>query len=422
MFKKTVLPNGLRIITVPMQGTNTITVLVLCGTGSDYESGDIRGISHFLEHMFFKGTKKRPKQEMITEELAGMGSIHNAFTGHEMTGYYIKAGKTYLEQSLEILSDMYQNSVFPEEEIEREKQVIIEEMHMDQEMPTVYIDWIWEELLYGDQPAGWHILGKEAIIRNLMRDNFANYFYHQYVSSNTAIVITGNFDEIKTIELAKKLFGDLRNDPPIRQKPSMAITQNAAVLHIEHKKTDQTHLMLGFRGFHANHPERYAADVLGILLGGGMSSRMFQRIREKMGLAYDVRTGHSSASNRGYLATYAGVDHPNAEKAITAILEEYKRVTAERVNEAELKRTKDYIKGTTLIVLESSSAVADFIGEEEMINGKPLTIDEVFAKIDSVTADDILAVAKKIIRPEGMNLAILGPHEDTKKFETLLKL
>ncbi|KKU52831.1 MAG: hypothetical protein A3A28_02605 [Candidatus Sungbacteria bacterium RIFCSPLOWO2_01_FULL_47_32] len=422
MFKKTVLPNGLRIITAPMQGTNTITVLVLCGTGSDYESNDIRGMSHFLEHMFFKGTTKRPKQEMITEELTSMGSLHNAFTGHEMTGYYIKAGKTYLEQSLEILSDMYQNSVFPAEEIEREKQVIIEEMHDDHDTPTTYIWWIWEELLYGDQPAGWHIMGKENIIRGFKRDDFVNYFYHQYVSSNTAIVVAGNFDEAKTTELIKSLFGNLRSELPIRMKPFVKEVQTAPISSIVVKKTDQTHITLGFRGLPANHPDRYAADILGFILGGGMSSRMFQRIREKMGLAYTVHTQHESSSNRGSLVTYAGVDHTNTERAISAMLEEYRRITADRVPDAELKRVKDYVKGTTLIFLEASNAVADFIANEEILTGKPLTIDEIFAKIESVTPKDIILIAQKLIRNDTLNLAILGPHEDKEKFEPLLKL
>ncbi len=240
MFTKTKLENGLRIITAPMQGTNTITVLVLCGTGSDYESREIGGISHFLEHMFFKGTTKRPHPDMIKNELDSIGSVSNAFTSHEITGYHIKAAKSYLDQSLDLLADIYKNSQLAAEEIERERQVIIEEMHKDRDTPTLYIWWVWERLLYGDQPAGWDVIGEEKVIRSLTRDDFVNYFTHQYVAGNTAVVVAGNFDEQKTIETIKTLFAGVRSDPPMRTKPALQEAQTAPGLAIEYKETDQS--------------------------------------------------------------------------------------------------------------------------------------------------------------------------------------
>lgn len=421
MFKKTVLDNGLRIITAPMQGTNTVTVLVLCGTGSDYESKDINGISHFLEHMFFKGTQKRPEAEVISQELDGMGAVYNAFTSHELTGYFIKAGKDYNGQSLEILADIYKNSLLDADEIEREKQVIIEEYHKDLDTPTIYIWWVWENLLYGNQPAGWDVIGEEKIIRGLKRENFADYFFHQYVAANTAIVVAGNFDESKITENVKSLFGDIRSTPPVRIKPPVKEEQNQPALKIHYKETDQTHLIAGFRGYGAGHLRRYAAEVLATILGGGMSSRMFVQIREKMGLAYTVWASHEEYSNRGFLTTYAGVSHDNSGKTLGAVLNEYKRIRENPVSAAELKKVKDYIRGTTLIGLEQSNAVASFVGTEEMITGRPVTVDEIFAKIDAVTIDDILSVAKEIMRPERLNLAIIGPYKDKEKFKRLLK-
>lgn len=421
MFKKAVLENGLRILTAPMQGTNTVTVLVLCGTGSDYEMKDQNGISHFLEHMFFKGTKKRPTPEEIAEELDGLGSVHNAFTSHEITGYFIKAGKTSCDQSLEILADIYNNSLLDAEEIEKEKQVIVEEMHKDRDNPMIYIWWVWENLLYGDQPAGWDVIGEEKIIRALKKDDFVNYFHHQYVSKNTAIVIAGNFDEAGAEEKIKKLFSGIRPEAPFRKKPAVLERQSSPAVKIEFKENDQTNLVLGFRGYDANHPERYAAEVLAVLLGGGMSSRMFIKIREKLGLAYAVWSAHESYSNRGFLTTYAGVDHRNVEKTIRAALKEYKDLCANPVSPKELKRVKDYIRGTTLIGLEQSNAVASFVGTEEIVTGKPVTIDEVFAKIERVGADDICAVARDIMRPERLNLALIGPFREKEKFEKLLK-
>ncbi len=420
MFTKTKLENGLRIITAPMQGTNTITVLVLCGTGSDYESREIGGISHFLEHMFFKGTTKRPHPDMIKNELDSIGSVSNAFTSHEITGYHIKAAKSYLDRSLDLLADIYKNSQLSAEEIERERQVIIEEMHKDRDTPTLFIWWVWERLLYGDQPAGWDVIGEEKIIRGLTRDDFVNYFNHQYVAGNTAVVVAGNFDEQKTIETIKNLFSDVRATAPERTKPALTEAQTTPGLAIEYKETDQTHIALGFRGLDANHPQRYAAEVLATLLGGSWSARMWDRIREKLGLAYTVWSAHESYSNRGYLITYAGVDHPNVEKTIRAALEEYKNVVAAPVSETELKRVKDYIRGTTLISLEQSNAVASFVGTEEMLTGKPLTIDEVFAKLEAVTVADITAVAKEIIRPQMLNLAMIGPWKDSSVFQSIL--
>jgi len=420
MFKKTVLENGLRIITAPMQGTNTVTVLVLCGTGSDYESRDISGISHFLEHMFFKGTKNRPTPDVIKHELDGIGSVSNAFTSHEITGYHIKAGKSYLDQSLSLLADIYNNSLLPAEEIERERQVVIEEMHKDKDTPTLYIWWVWEQLLYGDQPAGWDVIGLEQNIRNLKREDFVNYFNNQYVAGNTAVVVAGNFDEPAIIAKVSSLFADLRHAPPIRQKPTLQGTQNKAKLRIEYKETDQTHIALGFRGLDANHPKRFAAEVLATMLGGSWSARMWDRIREKLGLAYTVWSAHESYSNRGYLITYAGVDHPNVEKTIRAALEEYKTITTVPVSPEELKRVKDYIRGTTLISLEQSNAVASFVGAEEMLTGNPMTTDEVFAKLDAVMIDDIQAVAQEIIKPASLNLAMIGPWKDEAVFQKII--
>ncbi|TSC78133.1 MAG: hypothetical protein G01um101433_420 [Parcubacteria group bacterium Gr01-1014_33] len=419
MFKKTTLDNGLRIITAPMQGTNTVTILVLCGTGSDYESREINGISHFLEHMFFKGTKNRPTPDEIKHELDSMGSISNAFTSHEITGYHIKAAKTYLDQSLDLLADIYNNSLLTEGEIERERQVIIEEMHKDRDTPTLYIWWVWERLLYGDQPAGRDVIGEEKVIRGLARDDFVNYFHHQYVAGDTAVVVAGNFDEEKTFQKIKELFSGIRHDAPFRKKAEYR-EPDAERIALEYKETDQTHIALGFHGYDAFHEKRYAADVLATLLGGSWSARMWDRIREKLGLAYTVWTSHESYSNRGQLVTYAGVDHKNVEKTIQAALEEYKKITQELVSEEELKRVKNYIRGTTLIGLEQSNAVASFVGTEEMITGKPMTAEEVFAKIDGVTAEDIREVSRELMRPEKLHLAMIGPCKDKEMFQKIL--
>jgi len=420
-YHKSVLPSGLRVLTVPMEGTNTVTVIVLCGTGSDYEAKEQGGISHFLEHMFFKGTAKRPTPDMIKHELDGMGSISNAFTSHEITGYYVKAAKTYLGQSLDLLADIYNNSALSEEEIDRERQVIIEEMHKDRDTPTLYIWWVWERLLYGDQPAGWDVIGEEDIIRRLRREDFSNYFHHQYVAENTAVVIAGNFDEQKTIKDVEKLFSGIRADAPFRKKAEYRDPDTARV-SVSYKETDQTHIAIGFYGYDAHHPSRYIADTLATLLGGSWSARMWDTIRDKLGLAYTVWTSHESYSNRGQFVTYAGVDHKNVEKTISAALNEYRRIRDELVPAEEFERVKNYIRGTTLIGLEQSNAVANFIGGEEMLTGKPLTVEEVFKKIDAITPEDIRRVARDLFREEKLRLALIGPFKDAKPLEHILHI
>lgn len=420
MFRKIILEDGLRIITVPMQGTNTVTVLVLCGTGSDYEKMEERGISHVLEHMFFKGTKKRPEVGEVHRELDEIGSVHNAFTSHEVTGYFVKVGKGHFLRALDVLSDIYNNALLKEEELDKERFVIIEEMRLHRDTPTDYIGDLWESLLYKDGPQGWEIIGEEKTVQSINHTQLYHYFFHQYTALNTAVVAAGNFEEGYALESIKEFFGGMRHDRPLREKPVLREDQRAPLVAVRYKETDQTHIMLGFRGYGVEYPQRYAAEVLSVLLGGGSSSRMFMSIREKLGLAYAVSTDFQFYSNRGYLVTYAGVDHVNAEKAIRAILEEYKRMLSEKVGEMELRKVKEYIRGITLIGLEQSNAVASFVGMEEMLSGNPLTVDEVFAKMDAVTSEDIRKAAEELLRPERLNLAVIGPFKNSVQFQKLL--
>ncbi|OHA07795.1 MAG: hypothetical protein A2934_02890 [Candidatus Sungbacteria bacterium RIFCSPLOWO2_01_FULL_47_10] len=421
MFKKIVLPNGLRILTSPMKGTNTVTTLVMVGTGSDYENSKNNGISHFLEHMFFKGTKNRPKPLDVLRELDSIGSISNAFTSHEFTGYFIKAGKTFLDSSLDLLSDIYKNSLLKEEEVDRERQVIKEEIHRHNDTPTIYIWRIWERLLYGNQPAGWETLGPEKVLDSLMRKDFIHYFNTHYVSTNTAVIVAGSFGEDETIEKIKKYFSGIRT-AKTGSPPPLLGGQKRPKLEIEYKETDQSHIIVGFHGLPAAHKDVFAMRLLAVITGGFWSARMFETIREKLGLAYNVRSSDESFSNRGYFVTYAGVDHSNAKKAIAAILKEYRKLADRGISQRELKLARNYVRGTSLIGMEASDAVADFIGIEEIVTGRPLTVEEVFSKIDKVTVEDVNRVAKKIFTERGLNMAVIGPYKEQKEFEKLLKL
>ncbi len=420
MFKKTTLKNGLRIITIPQKGTQAATVLVLVGTGSKYETKEINGISHFLEHLFFKGTKKRSSPLKVVEPLDKVGGIYSAFTSEEYTGYFAKVEASHLDLALDWVSDIYLNSLLPKKEIEKERGVIIEEINMYLDTPMIYIGDLWKRLLYGNQPAGWEVLGTKENISRIKRERILNYMKNQYVASNTIICLTGKIGS-KVVEKVKGYFSEIKTTKPKPKSPVIE-RQNKPQSLLYPKKTDQTHLALGVRTYNIFHPQRYTLELLEIILGGMMSSRLFVEIREKLGIAYYIKTNSEIDSDTGYLVTQAGVDNKNVKKAISTILKEYKKISQKKVPKNELKKAKDYIKGKTALLLESSDAQASFYAGQELLEKKILTLKEIFKKIDKISQSDILKVAKDIFQPQKLNLAIIGPFKDKEKFQKLLKL
>ena len=421
MFKKTKLANGLRIITVPQKGTRAVTVLALAKTGSKYETKDINGISHFLEHLFFKGTKKRPTPIAIAETLDKVGGIYNAFTSQEYTGYFAKVEASYLDLALDWVSDIYLNSLLPKEEIEKERGVIIEEINMYLDTPTIYIDELWQKLLYDDQPAGWSIAGTKENVSKIKREQILNYMQSQYVAQNTLVCVAGKVDSKEVVRKVKKYFSKIRTTKPVSKKPVIEKQDKPESL-VYYKKTDQTHISLGVRAFNIFHPQRYAQQLLGVILGGMMSSRLFVEVREKLGIVYYIKTDVSADPDTGYLTTLAGVDNKKVELAIRTILKEYKKIRNEKVPKEELKKAKDYIKGKTALLLESSDALASFYAGQELLENKILTPNQIFKKIDRVTQKDILRVANDIFQPKNLNLALIGPFQEKGRFQKLLEL
>lgn len=420
MFKKVTLDNGLRVLTAPMQGTNTVTILVMCETGSDHDPDNELGISHFLEHMFFKGTSNRPTPQILAKELDSMGGYSNAFTSHEMTVYEIKVGKIYYQKALDIIADIYSNSLLNGEEIDRERQVILEERKFRYEDPGIYTGFLWEELVFGSRHGGFSSMGTEMMIRNLPAQSFREYFKTQYTAQNTIVVIAGNFDENRAVADVTRFFGAVRATTP-RPPAPYAESQTKPQLKIDFReKGNQTHIALGFRGLDAHNPDRYVGDLLSTILGASFSSRMFDTLRERLGLAYTVYTDHTNYGNRGYLFTYAGVAHENVEKAIQAMTAEYRKILDAPVEGEELERAKNSLKGRMLIRLESSDAMASFVGVEEAQTKKPLTVEEVFAKIDAVTPQALQAFARYYFRPERLNLALIGPFREEETFQKLI--
>lgn len=421
MYKKLVLPNGLRLILVPQAGAKAVTVLLLVEAGSKYETKDLNGISHFLEHMMFKGTKKRPTPLAIATELDRIGGQSNAFTTQEYTGYWIKADGRHLDLALDIISDVFQNSLFDAKEIEKEKGVVIEEMNMYYDLPQRYVWDLWMELLYGNQPAGWPVIGNKETIKALKRENVVGYVAEHYVAPKTLVTVAGDFKEKDIVERIEKFFGKIptaagKTKPPTREEQ----VRPAMLLH--RKETDQTHLIMGFRAFSAFDERKYILEVLNAVLGVGMSSRLFQVLREELGAAYYVRSGFDLFTDHGYLAASGGFHHQKLEEVIRATSKEFRRLTEEPVTEDELEKAKEHIRGSLILNTETTDELASFYGPQEIVTREIITPDEFIAKIQAVGPRDIQSVARDIIRENQLNLALIGPHEDKNKLEPLLTL
>jgi predicted Zn-dependent peptidase len=421
-FTRTILHNGLRLITVPMPSFESATVMVMVGAGSRYENQKNSGISHFLEHMAFKGTEKRPSAMDIASLIDGIGGEFNAFTGKETTAYYVKSSSEHVELSLDLLADMLQHSKLDPVELNKERGVIIEEINMYEDTPMRKVGDIYEQLLYGDTPMGWDISGTKEVINSVNREDFVDYMASLYSPHNMTVVVAGGIDVKKVEELVEKYFGKMSRFDTLVADKVIDSQENAALL-VKEKKTEQVHIALGVRTIPLEHPDRYALDVFSAILGGGMSSRLFHEVREKRGLGYYVRTSSDSYTDCGTLVTTAGIDPTRAEEAVKVILEQYDlskkpgNITAD-----ELKKAKEFLKGHFVLELEDSRSVASFYAHEELLESRLDTPVKVNEKIDAVSLEDIERVAQKYLVEKTLNLAVIGNFADGKKFEDLLHL
>jgi predicted Zn-dependent peptidase len=414
MYKKIELKNGLELITAPIEGTKTATVFVIVRAGSKNENKNNNGVSHFLEHVFFKGTEKRPDTLSISSELDSIGAEFNAFTTKEFTGFWVKVDSSRIEFAVDILSDMLQNSKFDSSEIEREKGVIIEEVNMYQDNPMMYIEDVFESCLYGDTPAGREIIGTKENILNFKREDFINYIKDQYSSKNIKICVTGNIDN-NIEDLIKKYFIKFNNFNS-KEKLNTIENQSEPQVKVHYKKIEQANLAFGVRTFPIEHKDEVILKVLGIILGGSMSSRLFINLRERNSLAYYIRTQSEFYSDTGYLVTFAGVPADRIDEAIQIISNEYKKIKEELVLEEELRRVKDMIKGKSIIQLESSDNVANWYAKQSVLRKNISTPEEYFEELEKVTSEDIKRVANEIFISKGLNLAVIGPFKD-KEFD-----
>lgn len=420
MMRQFHLASGLSVIVVPMKGTTTTTVMMMFGVGSKYERPEQSGISHFLEHVFFKGTTKRPDTLAISSAIDSVGGELNAFTSKEYTGYYAKLDADHTELACDVLSDILLHSKFSSAELDRERKVVIEEMRLYRDTPVRYISDVFERLLYGETPAGRDIVGTERTISSFTRKDVVSYFRTHYIAANATLCFAGNISVAKATTFARSYFGAIPKGNCSR-KESVQESQNVPGLLLVKKKTDQSHLSIGFRTVPVNHPDRFPLEVLSILLGGNMSSRMFIAVRGKHGLGYYVRSTSDHYSDAGYFATVAGIDNARVLDALAIIINEYKRIrNARSVPQEELRRAKEFLKGKMMIDLESSEEMASWVLLQRVLEGRVLDIDAVRDRIDRVTSADIVRVAKTYFRVENLNLAMIGPSEDESVFRKLL--
>lgn len=409
----------MRLFVAPREDTQAATILILIGVGSDHEKPGQYGLAHFLEHMCFKGTKRRPRAMDIVSELDGLGAQYNAFTGHEKTGYYVTIKKDHLARAVDIIADIYLNSTFPEEEMQKEKGVVIEEIRMMNDDPQSIVHEQYLGAMYPEVPAGRPIAGTVESVRDFSRSDLQN-FHRQYQGGNTVIVVSGAVEKQEVYRLIADNFKDIASRKP-KKAPSSKTKQTEPQVKVFYKKTEQTHLMLGFKAFGRDHKDALSLRVLANILGGNMSSRLFARLREEMGVAYYVGAYPEINSDHGALTLYAGVDKKRPVEVIEALLEEAQKIRDDLVWLGELDKAKEYILGNLALDLESSSSLAMFLGTQALFQEAVLTPQAFDEKIRAITAEDIQMVAQQIFQPKNMVLSIVGPHKSDVQFTKVIK-
>lgn len=420
MHKKHTFPNKLRLITKPLEGTKAVTIMVLVGAGSRYETKNINGIAHFLEHMFFKGAKKFKNTKEVSEAIDGIGGDFNAFTGKEYAGYYVKVAGSKIETGLDVLSDMLLHARFDEQEIEKERGVILEELNMYQDAPMYQIGWDFEQTIFGDQPLGWDQIGTPELIKSVTKEQFQDFKQKLYTPDNTVISIVGNIEHKQAVELVEQYFQFPETKKDYNFKPFQNL-ENKPKIKVTNKKTEQAHLYVGFPTISSTDKRYWTQKILSSILGGNMSSRMFLNVREAQGLCYYVNTTIDSYLDTGSFATRAGVDTTRIQDAIQAILKEFSNIKGETISPEELTKGKEYLKGKMILRLEESENYASLLAEEELLTDEIKDLQEILKEIDSVTSQDIEDFTNEFFKEENLHLTVIGPYQEAD-FHGKLKL
>jgi predicted Zn-dependent peptidase len=419
-FEKRTLANGLRVITAPMPQAKSVACFVMLAAGSRYETRTTNGIAHFAEHMFFKGTEKRPTARQIAGEIDSIGGEFNAFTSKEYTGYYVKCAAEHRDVALDVLVDMLRHSKFDSDEIEREKGVIVEEMNMYYDTPRDYVDGVYDELLYGDTPLGWDIIGRKETVRAAERTTFLDYLDRWYRAPRMVAGVAGNLGD-GLLERLEELLGDVQ-DGATGSPPPAEWSQHAPRVKLHTKQSDQAHIRVGVHSYPLVHRDRYALQLLATVLGGGMSSRLFTEVRERRGLAYYIYGHQQGYTDTGTLYSQGGVDIQRIDDAVRTVVGEFGRIASEAIEADELEKARNFAKGRLVLSLEDPKGMILFGLRNEVLEGVQREPEEVLAGLDAVTIEDVQRVGQDIIREDRLNFALIGPFDDPDRFQKLLTL
>lgn len=420
-FAKHLLPGGLRVITVPRPDSLATTILVMAETGSKYEVKEKSGLSHFFEHMSFKGTTRRPKPQDLSEEFDSLGAQYNAFTSQEYTGYYASFAPEGFDKALDLLADMYTDSIFPDQEIQKERGVIIEEINTMEDFPIRSVGDLLMSTMYGSQPAGWPILGTKESLQAISRRDFLDYQTKNYTAGATIVAVAGKFNEAEALKKIETAF----LAAPAGQKAEklkVGDEQKEPRLALKFKQSDQSHLRFGLRAYPAKDNRYYAAEIFAAILGGSMSSRLFRKIRDDLGAAYFVRASNDAYTDHGLTEIAVSADNRRVEEIIKVVLEELNKLRHETVSETELTRVKDFLVGNMSLELETSSGLANFYALEEILDGELRSPETVAKSLRGVTAAEVKTVAQEVVANDRLNLALIGPFKDEQAFVKALKV
>jgi predicted Zn-dependent peptidase len=404
-YRKSVLPNGMRILTERMPHVRSVAVGVWVETGSRHEVESRGGVSHLIEHLVFKGTATR-SAEAIARTMDSVGGQMDAFTTKENTCFYVQVLDEHLPLAVDLLTDILLHPLFDAEELEREKSVVLQEIRMVEDTPDDIIHDLFAAQIWGGHPLARPILGTRELVSGFHRDAIADYFGEEYVPPRIIIAVAGNVTHEQVMELFGRGFNGYTR--PARPRASEAV-KLAPGINIVHKALEQVHLVMGFPGLAHAAPERYAMFVLNDVIGGSMSSRLFQEVRERQGLAYSVHSGVQAFMDTGLMYVYAATDVENFSKVLKSILKELRDVKKHGVTEEELRRSKDHLKGSLMLSLESTSSRMNRLAKHELHLGSFLTIDEMLASIDGVRHDEVQALVSQVIDEEQLALTTLGP-------------
>lgn len=421
MYQKTILPNGLRLLVTPLLHTQAATAALFFAVGSRYESAEQSGVAHYVEHLLFKGSARWPTAQAISEAIEGVGGLLNAMTDQETTVYWSKVPYNHLDLALDLLTDMVRHPQFDPVELQKERQVILEEINITLDSPADLVGLLIDQVLWGNQPLGRDIAGTVETVSRLQRDDLIRFWHAGYSPATAVLSIAGRLDPQQVTDRVVQLFGDWPAQPLPVWTPACD-DQAAPRLKVHYKDTEQVNLCLAVPGLAITDPERYALMLMNTLLGEGMSSRLFLELREKRGLTYDVHSAIDRFRDTGTAVVFAGVEPRRTETTIQAILSELHRLVTEPPAEAELAKAKEMNKGRLLLGLEDSRNVAAWLGSQETLTGEIILADELIAAIEAVTPADIQHVARRLFQPQRLNLAIVGPFKKEERFARLIGL